>query len=77
MGLSYEGFEQEVMSLFKTIEKRRMALDVVESKLVECKRFKNELKKLESSINYDRKMEGTSVGGMRKGKGISKCVKWI
>lgn len=34
------------------------------------KRLKNELKKLESSINYDRKGGGLSNGSVCRGKGI-------
>lgn len=61
------GFEKEVLGLFKRIvlkRDRNTSEGVVSSAL--CRRLKNELKKLECNVNYNR-----SAGGTRKGKGIA------
>lgn len=53
-GMSYEGFENEAFELFKAIESRRRKEVCVSNQASGgSKRLINELKKLESSVNYD------------------------
>lgn len=69
LGLSYEGFEVEIMELFKSIEHRRRYEErEVDLRSTSGKRLINELKKLESSVN--RKGGGLSQGCVCRGKGI-------
>lgn len=60
LGMSYEGFEDEVMCLFRKIEFRRKGFGsqaCVLDPLVD-KKLRKELKKLESNLNYERKGGG-------------------
>lgn len=55
LGLSYEGFEEEILGLFKRIVMKRgrnTSEGVANSVL--CRKLKNELKKLECDVNYDQ-----------------------
>lgn len=73
LGLSYDGYEAEVRELFRKIEKRGGG----DSSVVrpgECRRLKNELKKLESTINNYKRICWTNEGSGRKGKGIKNLV---
>lgn len=71
LGMSYEGFEDEVMGLFKRIEFWRRGLEfrVNGPDLVRDKRLRKELKRLESSMNYERIERTRSDGGGRKERG--------
>lgn len=71
LGLSYEGFEVEIIELFNSIEYCKLRNDKVDgSSLVGGKRLLKELKKLESSINYDRKVGGSKEVGESRGEEI-------
>lgn len=75
MGLSFEGLEKEVVDLFKRIERRRgLGGDLVESNSLIAKKLRNELKKLESTINYDARSGGSHERSVRHGKGNMKCI---
>lgn len=54
LGLSYDGFEEEIRELFKNIEGHMKRKEVDSIKSTGGKRLIHELKKLESSVNYDR-----------------------
>lgn len=57
LGFSFEGFEKEVVELFRLIERKRgMCHDVVDPNSVVGKKLRRELKKLESGVNYDKKI---------------------
>lgn len=52
LGLPYEGFEEEILRLFRRIVlTKEKGASGGESNLVLCKRLKNELKKLECNVN--------------------------
>lgn len=75
LGLSYKGFEEEILGLFKRIVmKRELGTREGGSELVVCKKLRSELKKLECNVNYERNDGGSSAGGPRKGKGIVRCA---
>lgn len=64
LGLLYEGFEAEIMELFKSIELRRKLNAGQEGSRTDGGKCPiKELKKLESNINYDRNEGGLSEGG--------------
>lgn len=71
LGLSYEGCEKEIVDLFRFIERQsRKGMGDGESMSMMNKRLKSELKRLESSVNYDRKAVTAGKEGTRKGKGV-------
>lgn len=67
LGLSYEGFEEEVVCLFRKIEMRRRGASPNDLRVE--KRLKKELKKLESTVNYERKRGEKSARRSRKDRG--------
>lgn len=75
LGISLEGIENETMELFQLIESRRVkGISGSGTKSVESKRLKNESKKLESSVNYDKRGGRLCEGGERCGKGTLYCA---
>lgn len=67
LGLSYEGFEDEILGLFtRVVLSRDKGRSGGDSNLVLCKRLENELKKLECKVNYDRKEGRSSARGLGK-----------
>lgn len=73
--LSFEGFEEEMVELFRRIEKNSKEVkgeDPIED--VQEKGLRSKLNKLESSVNYDRREGTRNVEGSNKGKGIVLCV---
>lgn len=75
LGLSYKGFEEEILVLLKRIVmKRDRDASGGTSNSALMKRLRNELKKLEFNVNYDRQDGSSSVGGSRKGKGFLRSV---
>lgn len=69
LGLSYEGFEDDIKELFKAIELRRTNIVEEGSKSVGGKCLLKELRSLRV-VNYMHKMGDSSVGIDRRGKGI-------
>lgn len=56
LGMSIDGLEKETLELFKLIELiRSKGMVGVEEISTNSKKLKNELKKLESSVNYEKK----------------------
>lgn len=75
LGLSYDGFEDGIKELFKSIESRKRNCEGVEGhKLASVKCLKKELKKLESSANYDRKESEFSESVVHGGGGGMDCL---
>lgn len=67
VGLSYEGYEAQMMELFTAIEANRKASNVASSSEVLAKtntKGKRELQRLECFINYDAK-RGLAFGKVR------------
>lgn len=55
----FVGFEEETKALFQRIEKgRQVDNEGVVMHMGDCRHLRNELKKLESGINYDKRARG-------------------
>lgn len=76
LGVPLEGLEDEVLDLFSIIEERSLKAVAMDAPLADCRRLRNELKRIDYGINYERLVGSISDGRLRIEKWLNRRLSY-